>query len=906
MRILLVSLASLSFLIAIGSVEARINPPQVEIEQGTPQLSQSVLPSQVRQVTHNKGNLVTTVDNWGLIGGYSFISAEDYPSGEWPRGSAHSYLAEMKYWMGVVNSVGDTLLANTNDDFQPIPSLRLSANSYDIFNSTDSLSYDYVASDTIGSGVGSPALGWRVWNNDSSTFVYNQIYSTIDSSFHPGGPVAVQESHYRFDDGARGFAALGLEMTQTIYQWNFCYNENFMFVILDIKNVSGEDYSNFAFGLYCDFDVGGNYAPTGENGRLGDVVDYDTAAGLAWTYELDGYDEGWSSTTGIMGTKILQMPGNVGMTSFKTGIWDLLPLDPDEDAERYALISTNQFDTPLPPDDQYYIQCSNGISLPNGQTVRLVFAIVAGKDETEFRANADLAQTLYDNFYVGPLPPPTPNLTVRNGDGIIYLSWDNQAETFVDPLSGVQDFLGYKIYRSVDLGQTWGERDYSVASSCQTVEYFPLAIYRQSITGEPMAHSFIDDSVTNGVEYWYCLAAFDTGDTSVPIESLQNAFGLPDADANVVRAMPESSPAGYYSAQSTVLHTVTGDSSAGTIWPTILDKIAAGSDLHKVGFYEDDITTWWALTNNVTGDTLLRDQTLQFDYMEAISDSLAAFFDIVNGMQVAVFDGSFVPDSTVQIGFASAGVTTLIVRNFLVTPDAFGAPRGSAKQFRPDYEIRVTATGSSAFDSFDGVTPVSAPFEVWNITTNQRLHIEIFDWSVNGAYDAADGDYVLIVNFPYDGAPHPEVWPYNHSWMIQFEPAEAASLQPGDVFRIAGAPLNGPDDEFYFSPDGINASLAAQELEDVKVVPNPYFGRASWENRNTPTKINFTNLPGECELRIFTLAGDFVKSISHNSGGGDESWDLLSESGQLIASGMYFFHVSSTAGEFVGRFSIVN
>ena len=82
-----------------------------------------------------------------------------------------------------------------------------------------------------------------------------------------------------------------------------------------------------------------------------------------------------------------------------------------------------------------------------------------------------------------------------------------------------------------------------------------------------MAHSFIDDSVTNGVEYWYCLAAFDSGDTSVPIDPLQNAFGLPDADANVIRAMPESSPAGYYSAQSTVLHTVTSDSSAGTIWP---------------------------------------------------------------------------------------------------------------------------------------------------------------------------------------------------------------------------------------------------------------------------------------------------------------------------------------------------
>jgi len=82
LRNMSVCLFSLCLLISFSSVEARINPPQVEVEQGPPQLTQSVLPSQVRQVTHNKGNLVTTVDNWGLIGGYSFISPEDYPSGE--------------------------------------------------------------------------------------------------------------------------------------------------------------------------------------------------------------------------------------------------------------------------------------------------------------------------------------------------------------------------------------------------------------------------------------------------------------------------------------------------------------------------------------------------------------------------------------------------------------------------------------------------------------------------------------------------------------------------------------------------------------------------------------------------------------------------------------------------------
>ncbi len=878
---------------------------------GQPSPPALVLPSLIKQVIHDKGNIATTVDNWGLIGSYSFISEQDFPSCEWPRNSQHSYLAEIKYWMGAVTMAGDTLVSNTLDDFQPQSSFATGENAYDILFSTDSTSYNYDPTDTVGTGRGSSAFGWRVWNNDSAAWVYDQVYSPSDSTFGPAGPVAIQESHYRFNDGARGFNLLGLEMTQTIYQWNFCYNENFLFVALDIKNASTTDYSNFAFGVYCDWDVGGYDPATGENGRLNDMVDYDTSKNLAWTYDVTGYDAGWRANTGVMGTKYLRTPDNLGMSALRTGLWDLLPNKPEEDAARYTWIDKQQFDTPLAPDDQFYIMCTNGIDLPAGKTIQVVYAIVAGKDEAEFRNNADLAQSLFDGFFVGPEPPPTPTLTVTEGAGRNILSWDNVAETFVDPLSGKQDFQGYKLYRSTNLGSTWGREDRTGATSCQSIEYETIATFRVSSPGEPVAHSFVDTTVLNGYEYWYCLAAFDSGDPTVPVDPLQNAFGTPGKDANVVKAVPNTNPAGFVSAQSTVSRNTPADSSAGTIWPIVLDPTSAGSNVHKIAFTEDDFATYWSLIDTVTGDTLLSNQTTQFTSMnQSAADSLVSFFPIANGLQVAVFNGEMSPTQMTQTGFATPGDTSLTMGTFLGTTvvDAFGFPPsalGGDKHFRMDYEIRFTGTNSFATSALDDVTPVSVPFEVWNVTTNQQCFVEIFDFAGNGVYDASDGDFIDILNFPYDVVAHPEAFPTYHTWMFRFD-TSAASAQPGDVYRISGAPLNGPQDEFYFSPDGINLSLAAGQLKDIKVVPNPYFARAQWENSNSPTKVNFTHLPKQSTIRVYTLSGDLVKVIEHNSGGGDASWDLLSLNGQQVASGIYFYHVESSAGEFVGRFAVIN
>jgi len=149
-------------------------------------------------------------------------------------------------------------------------------------------------------------------------------------------------------------------------------------------------------------------------------------------------------------------------------------------------------------------------------------------------------------------------------------------------------------------------------------------------------------------------------------------------------------------------------------------------------------------------------------------------------------------------------------------------------------------------------------------------------------------------------------FPYYYSWLFTLD-ADAYNPTIGDVLTITGAPLNGPGDNFAFKVDGVNATSAANELDDIKVVPNPYLARYSSmvETAEGVSVIKFTKVPGNCVIRIYTLAGDLVNTINHNDGSGEAEWDLLTVNRQQVASGIYLFHVESDYGERLGRFAVI-
>ena len=872
-----------------GDGEASMIPPTITVDR----------------VIHNQGAIATTVDNFGLIGYWDYYG---YPSGEWPTGSGHNYLAEINYWMGAVSDEGDTLVATTWDDFMAEPSLVAGAPEYAILLSTDTNRYyDYNPSDTVGSGIGNPAEGWKVYDPNTGNWIYQNNYVPTLDTMLPGGPVAIQESHYLFNDAASGTPKLGLEMTHTVLQWNYCYNEDFMFMILEITNRSGHDYDNFCFGLYVDLDVGGPAPDGGENGRLGDLVAFDSTENLGWIYDADGYDAGWGRLvrTGIMGTKYLETPNGVGMTAFRSGQWDSLP---DYDAGRYQLINSERFDTATVPFDQYYIMCTKGITLQADSTVRVVYALIAGEDEADYRNNASLAQNLYDNYFIGPEPPPLPTLRAQEGDGKAYLYWNDTAQVAIDPLSGENDFAGYKLYRSEDRGQTWGIVNWQTGNDCLTKDYVPIATYQVTDPSDPIQRTFIDTGLINGVEYWYSLVAFDTGASLMGVDVLQSGWGIPGSSRNSIAVTPRTDPAGFFEAAGTVTHEYsgTGEESDGTCLPTVFDRTALTNSEYEVVFEDTPYDTYWHLINTTTSDTILADQTIYLDDPD--------LYPVVEGLRVFMRNPERVPRSMGQTALGGTDTTLIITDADWYGPGVYFLTENAAniygdQNYRAVYELRVTGTATLAptmYEFWFGPGPTyTLPFEIWNVSTNTRVSAGVYDLDDNGVFDPYD--LICIVNYPY-GDPTEltdAAFPFYYSWLFGFD---YMTYNPtvGDVYTIEGPRLNGPGDVFTFKADGVNAAAAKSDLKNIRVVPDPYYANApKWEVSEGEHVIQFQNVPDQCTIRIYTLAGDLVTTLENTDGSGTVEWDLLTSSRRLISSGIYLYHVESRYGERLGRFAVI-
>ncbi|MBN1504939.1 MAG: hypothetical protein JW952_07755 [Candidatus Eisenbacteria bacterium] len=110
-------------------------------------------------------------------------------------------------------------------------------------------------------------------------------------------------------------------------------------------------------------------------------------------------------------------------------------------------------------------------------------------------------------------------------------------------------------------------------------------------------------------------------------------------------------------------------------------------------------------------------------------------------------------------------------------------------------------------------------------------------------------------------------------------------------------------------------SVAPQNksIERVWVVPNPYHGDAPWD-LSEGRRIQFVNLPAQCTVSIYTVAGDLVREIPHpdptyfNYGnyGGALSWNLKNQDGEVVAPGVYVFMVEGPDGEsYKGHFVII-
>ena len=141
---------------------------------------------------------------------------------------------------------------------------------------------------------------------------------------------------------------------------------------------------------------------------------------------------------------------------------------------------------------------------------------------------------------------------------------------------------------------------------------------------------------------------------------------------------------------------------------------------------------------------------------------------------------------------------------------------------------------------------------------------------------------------------------------------DGADYEPGESF-VANGPtnlsgststkarvieansLNSFNPAYNFSTENIvsvsSVDIALDAMESVNAVPNPYYGYSSYEINQLDNRVKITNLPKRATVRIFTVSGTLVRTLSKDDNMTSIDWDLKNDFGIPIASGLYMIHV---------------
>jgi len=131
------------------------------------------------------------------------------------------------------------------------------------------------------------------------------------------------------------------------------------------------------------------------------------------------------------------------------------------------------------------------------------------------------------------------------------------------------------------------------------------------------------------------------------------------------------------------------------------------------------------------------------------------------------------------------------------------------------------------------------------------------------------------------------------------------NYQDGDVFTLPVSAYGYTTDNVYQWSTLNGTTITAQDEKDlwekVNVYPNPLYGynQLTQYYTNTPDEpwVTFTNLPEQVTIKIYSLSGSLLRTLTTDDKSSPESpflnWDLLNESGLRVASGMYLAIVTS-------------
>lgn len=313
--------------------------------------------------------------------------------------------------------------------------------------------------------------------------------------------------------------------------------------------------------------------------------------------------------------------------------------------------------------------------------------------------------------------------------------------------------------------------------------------------------------------------------------------------------------------------------------------------------------------------------------------------DTTNGKNVSASNGG------VEFVYISGGDTMDVTdyRDFGVSPatalNSLGAGTTDLKTLEENYELKwtgvlgdttingltvvITKSGGSMASLYKVTnytlghhplnpnpgsnTPflIRIPFEVWNTTKHEQINLLVRDRNVSGLNDPTQNGFQV-----WNTRDRMYVWPVDTKYdpttvLTASSPAAADSatwnwvfmksqFHTGDdiIFHYNRNIVIGSDTYTFTLPKpAYSSTLAKQGIGQINVFPNPYFGFNKLESDKYDRWVRFTHLPQQATVRIFSLAGILVRTLTKNDNTQFLDWNLLNESKLPVASGMYVAYV---------------
>jgi hypothetical protein len=787
-------------------------------------------------------------------------------------------------------------------------------------------------------------------------------------------------------DNAHPNGAVGIEVDETAFCYGRPYAEDMLFWQFDIQNTSGQALDSVYIGYYAafrpDYDledyisiIDGSPNDDHTNGDFVYVWDRNNTKDGAW--EDDPTD------LGIVGLSVLETPQDIGVTDFH---YFNREVTPSTDEEMWAVLSSNPDDPNLELSEAFFhgadrrMDTTNpdslGVYFPDGAPINFFImsgpielqpservgssvAVVMGSsgpipdqpDTSDLMENLRVAQVMYQNEFQGSGPPKTPVVQAVPGDRRARIVWDAEAEGSVDVLTGTNDFEGYKIYRSDDQGRTWGTPitdHFGNVIGYQPIKIFDLVdgvmgpdpAYNQSLGNDSgLQHSYTDSNLINGLEYWYCVTAFDKGNQNPDSleQSYQSSLGHSIMEPHTVAVIPAAPPLDQEEAAPIGVLSPQGGPCEGLVSVDIIDPEALTGHGYKITFDEslfidtelEDtlvVTFGFTLVDTTEGDTLLA--------RHPFSDESGDNLPVVDGFRLQATDA--LPGS--EYGWTSVAGDTCSF-------DWYTEKKTDSIQEIDEEILGVDDFRIEVVDTSEGTT-VALTDGVFGIGIHSYIQIPIKVHLVTDPTNPIDvSEYTQVfdlrVAFPtsellgplgwdlipggagYNPTGAGEFWPdilalnagpgenESHVWLkTQNGPETATAPSIGDEFTITTSkPFR---EEIYYvfgtSPPSYTVETSDEEIDlsMIRVVPDPYIVSNIWESSQFGKRLQFNHLPSECTIKIFTVAGDHIRTIHHNDNKGYEFWDMRTYNDQYIAYGLYVYLVSLPNGQSkTGRFLVI-